>query len=121
MYGLFAGLSVFAMETEAQTTPPDSLEEEKPYWVQAMDNDSTANFLDAVEDFEEYWENHKAPEEDEGVPSSGTGEEEEAQGEYAQEYKRFIYWKMENKPFVRPDGSLPNKDEKLKIWKHLRK
>ncbi|UKJ07483.1 hypothetical protein [Solitalea lacus] len=94
----------------------------EPKWIDMM-NDPNANYFETIKAFEAFWAGRKLPEE-EGEEKGENGDEsirrekdaKEGQ-QYAFEYKKFKNWRRVSEPFVQPDGSILNADQRLEIWK----
>ena len=98
-----------------------------------MINDTTTNYFEAMEAFNQYWSVRPLPKQEEDV--LGNGEEfdkkegfidalittkkekrEKESQEYAFEYKRFKRWQIMVEPWVKEDGSIAGPKEQLHIW-----
>jgi len=125
---LFAG-------TQAQSLSDKKLQKD-PLWI-PMINDTTTNYFDAVEAFNQYWSVRPLPKQEEDV--LGKGEEyEKKEGfldallttknekraresqQYSFEYKRFKRWQIMVEPWVKEDGSITTPKEQLLIWENGR-
>ena len=97
-----------------------------------MVNDSTANYFEAVEAFDQYWSMRPKPVEEDVILAEGASHEaregfldrlittkkEKAEKEsqlYAFEYKRFGQWQIRVAPWIQPDGSITYPAAQLKI------
>jgi len=106
-----------------------------PVWIKMIDDTST-NYFEAVKAFEEYWKNREKPIEETDVLDIKVSKKEERirerhekklsnmtpsqRNEYDQmqyQYKRFVNWMYEVKPFVQQDGRILNDEEKAAIWR----
>ena len=101
-----------------------------PVWIGMM-NDS-ANYLEAVKAFNQYWSKHPKPtEEDEvigehrkkekmGWKAERAEERQEESNKLAFQYKRFKWWQMKVEPWVQDDGSILSKEKQQEIERKLR-
>jgi hypothetical protein len=125
----FAGCST----VYAQHTSKKQLREYRnhPHWIKMMD-DSTVNYREAVIAFDEFWKDKPEPE---AFMRGGEeyGKEEEHERSflqriiksdkkykeeivaYAEAYKRFGFWRMQNAAFVKEDGSIMTAAEQQKL------
>ncbi len=92
-----------------------------PKWV-AVINDSTANYFEAVENFNNYWSNREKPMEEKEFFNSPEKRKEKKEKntpniEYASEYKRFKKWQIETLPYVKSDGTILTPSERIQQWK----
>jgi hypothetical protein len=96
-------------------------------WVQMMENPNV-NYLEAVENFENYWKNKRKPKEESEVfeeaeePKKEEKEEKftdpnEPAVKYFFEYKKFKQWQQDVAPYLQPDGTILQMDDRIKIWK----
>jgi hypothetical protein len=92
-----------------------------PKWVAMMD-DTTANYFEAVENFNNYWSNREKPmEEKELFNSPEKAKEKKTKKtpnmEYTFEYKKFKKWQIETLPYVKSDGTILTPSERIQQWK----
>lgn len=107
----------------------------KPVWIVMMD-DSLVNYNQAVKAFNTYWENRIKPGDDaEKINEKETPKQEREQRRYEKklskmsaaerneydrinyQYKRFMNWMREMKPFVKEDGRIFTPGQRMDIWK----
>ena len=99
-----------------------------PYWIQMMD-DEKVNYFEAQKSFEIFWAKREKPVEEKEI----LGDKNEQYSKDAKalakrmkrlpaesqnlafQYKKFLYWSREVKPYVQEDGSILSKAERLKI------
>ncbi len=98
-----------------------------PVWVQMM-NDPNTNYNEAVAAFDEFWRGKPEPEEvmrgerEEGESErqersflsrlfKSEAKEEQEILQYAEEYKRFTFWRQQNAGYVKPDGKVMSPEE----------
>lgn len=127
---LTSAIGLLPLLTYAQQHTDNELRK-SPYWI-AMINDSTANYFEAVNAFDQYWSVRPRPVEEDEILGEGedhdgtegffdrliTTKEEKAEAEsrqYAFDYKRFKQWQLRVEPWVRPDGSITFPAEQLRI------
>lgn len=131
---VFSLLGIFLISHAFAQTPSDKMLQKEPYWI-AMINDSTTNYFEAINAFNQYWSVRPAPVEEDEILGEGeehansegffdrliTTKEEKAEMEsqqYAFEYKRFKQWQLRVEPWVREDGSIATPTEQLHIWEN---
>ena len=93
--------------------------EPKPDWIKMM-NDPKVNYYKAVAAFNQYWEKRDKPKsegevfekKDSKIRKYKTKETEK----YAMEYKKFLLWQQQMRPFVKEDSNILSKSERLEIW-----
>jgi hypothetical protein len=133
--------SVQLLKAQSDITPKGM---ETPEWVTMMDN-PMVNYFEAIKAYQEYWNIHVKPTEEEeemGNPVSSKGksarelqreererEREESrkkklsgsaleQAEYLKyQCKRFENWALEVKPWVQENGHILTYEERTAIWK----
>ena len=84
-----------------------------PVWIKMM-QDPNVNYFEAKKAFEMYWEGREEPEEE--FISSEKSEknlrkDETQEIDYAMEHKKFKYWLVKMKPYVKPNGTIMTKEE----------
>jgi hypothetical protein len=100
-----------------------------PYWIQMMDDENT-NYFEAQKAFEAFWEHRERPLEENEI--LGQGNEKYINDDKALakrmkklpaesrnlsfQYKKFLHWTREVKPYVQEDGHILTKAERLKIF-----
>lgn len=124
----------FLFPASAQNKYPASDFKIKPVWIDMMD-DSAVNYFQAVKAFNTYWENRVRPEGDEKMNEAENVNQQERMERRRYErklrkmsaaernefdrvnyqYKRFINWKHEVKPYVQADGRVLTIRERLDI------
>jgi hypothetical protein len=96
-------------------------------WIQMMEN-LDINYHKAVENFEAYWKNKRKPKEESEVfeeadePKKDKKEQKytdanEPAVKYFFEYKKFKQWQQDVAPYLQPDGTILQMDDRIKIWK----
>lgn len=90
-----------------------------PEWIKMMDNPNV-NYFDAVSIFNKYWENREKPVTEEEIFAAKNSKilenKQVATILYSFEYKKFILWQKKNLAYVKKDGTLLTKKERLEIW-----
>lgn len=135
----FLAISLFCVlfTVTAQTTYNEADFKSKPEWIIMMD-DSTVNYNQAVKAFDIYWKDRIKPGDDAekmNEKANETPREEREQKRYEKklrkmsaaerneydrinyQYKRFMNWMREMKPFVQQDGSILTPQQRMNIWK----
>jgi len=137
---VFWSYNLFAQSSADQTIQDYA---NNPAWIKMMDDPKT-NYYEAVKAYDEYWNHHVKPVEEEEEEMTGTNpdfkeherevrkeqkknkdkvfspEEIKAREEYEQmkyQVKRFEQWKREVLPFVQEDGRILSDEERMEIWK----
>ncbi len=117
--------------TQAQSLTDKKLQKD-PVWI-SMINDTTTNYFEAVDAFNQYWSVRPLPKQEDDVLGKGeefdkkegfvdaliTTKKEKREKEsqiYAFEYKRFKRWQILVEPWVKEDGSIAGPKEQLLIW-----
>lgn len=98
-------------------------QDEKPDWVRMMD-DPNVNYFQAVNAFERFMKEQEEAEGEEQRERAGEArslEEEENEGPYSTDIKRFNAWKRNMYPYVQPDGSILSPEQQMEVWKNQRK
>ena len=118
--------SSFAQESR------DSLYSNQPLWIEMM-NSPAVNYYEAIKAFDLYWLNKTKPVQENEIFDAK--ENNERLGEfkserkipqsndtqkYAVEYKKFKHWQKTMLPYVKQDGSIMTKEERLSMWKQQR-
>jgi hypothetical protein len=99
-----------------------------PYWIQMME-DEKANYFEAQKSFEIFWAKREKPLEEKEILGDKNEEYSKDAKALAKrmkklpaesqnlafQYKKFLYWSREVKPYVQEDGSILSKVERLKI------
>jgi hypothetical protein len=96
-------------------------------WIQMMENPNV-NYLKAVENFETFWKNKRKPKEESEVFEEVESLNEDKKVEkftnpnepavkYFFEYKKFKQWQQDVLPYLQPNGSILNMEERIVIWK----
>ncbi len=109
----------------------------KPLWVQMM-NDTLANYYEVEKAYTIYWRHHELPKDEEeemerkSAPNIKKDIKKEEEHEelskekqleriesfkLALDVKRYRIWKIENRPYVKHDGSIMPLSERLKLWR----
>jgi len=125
------------LSAKSQTKYNEADFRSKPVWIIMMD-DSTVNYYQAVKAFNTYWENRIKPGDDAEKMNeivTETPKQEREQRRYEKrlkkmtaaerneydrtnyQYKRFVNWMREMKPFVKEDGRILTPAERMDIWK----
>ncbi len=109
----------FSVQVQAQQLPK-ALQGEK--WVQAMANDSAANYFEAEAAFQKFYTAWQAKEKAERAREANSPAEEE-QRKGPEEYciSAFLKWSVMIKPFVLPDGRIMPMSQRLAIIQEARK
>jgi hypothetical protein len=123
--------SLCSLASPPQTTHSKSIEKayaKFPYWIQMME-DEKANYFEAQKSFEIFWAKREKPLEEEEILGDKNEEYSKDAKALAKrmkklppesqnlafQYKKFLYWSREVKPYVQEDGSILSKAERLKI------
>jgi hypothetical protein len=96
-------------------------------WIHMMENPNV-NYNQAVENFEAYWKNKRKPKKESEVfeeadePKKDKKEEKytdpnEPAVKYFLEYKKFKHWQQDVAPYLQPDGTILQMDDRIIIWK----
>ncbi len=124
-------LAFLFVGTHAQSLSDKKLQKD-PVWI-PMINDTTTNYFEAVEAFNQYWSVRPLPKQEDDVLGQGeefdkkegfidaliTTKKEKREKEsqlYAFEYKRFKRWQIMVEPWVKEDGSIAGPKEQILIW-----
>ena len=100
-----------------------------PYWIAMMDDEKT-NYFEAIKAFESFWEHRAKPIEEKEILGDKLEEYSNDSRSLARrmkklppadrnltfQYKKFINWLRESKPYVQEDGSILTQAERLKIF-----
>jgi len=134
VYCSLALLLLMAFAVQAGNSHPAKSNKQKsyakfPYWIQMMDDENT-NYFEAQKAFEAFWEHREKPVEENEI--LGEGNEKYINDEKALakrmkklpaesrnlsfQYKKFLHWTREVKPYVQEDGHILTKAERLKIF-----
>lgn len=99
-----------------------------PHWISMM-KDSSVKFADAVTAFDEFWKGKPSPEElmegesetsERSIVSRIFYSEKQEKADilaFAEDHKRFLYWKQKNELYVKPDGTVMSAEEKQALVK----
>ncbi|HPI54144.1 MAG TPA: hypothetical protein PLU10_05590 [Chitinophagaceae bacterium] len=117
------GLNLFAQETK------ETNYQNNPVWIQMME-DPHANYFEAVNAFNLYWENREKPivedelfsanQEDkmkDNFIASKRSEKNESNQDFAFAYKKFKRWQITNASLIHEDGTLLTPEERIERWK----
>lgn len=100
-----------------------------PYWIAMMDDEKT-NYFEAMKAFESFWEHRARPLEEKEILGDKVEEYSKDDKALAKrmkklpaesrnltfQYKKFLNWSREVKPYVQEDGSILTQAERLKIF-----
>ncbi len=100
-----------------------------PYWIAMMDDEKT-NYFEAIKAFESFWAHRVKPLEEKELLGDKLEEYSNDSKALARrmkrlppadrnltfQYKKFINWLRESKPYVQEDGSILTQAERLKIF-----
>lgn len=112
---------------KAKTT----LYHEQPVWI-AMQEDTAANYHEAVRAFKEFWKDRPRPKDEleemetekvtlfRKIFEADELKKEKESEELALEYKKFNNWVRDNAPFVQPNGRLLTPNERIALWEQQR-
>ena len=106
-----------------QNLAAQNTQEKKPDWIQMMNNPEV-NYFDAVSNFNGYWKNKEKPEEEAelfAAKDAKTRKRNEGVITYSFEYKKFVLWQRTNLAFVKKDGTLLTREERLAAWEKEKK
>ena len=126
-----AGLVLLLLSAKAQTKYNEAEFKTKPVWITMMD-DSAVNYYQAVKAFDMYWAGRIKPEEDAEKGKENRGEEKERRryekklakmtaaerNEFDRvnyQYKRFVNWMHEVKPYVQAGGRILTRQQRVDI------
>ncbi len=122
---------------QAQTNYNEADFSSRPVWIEMM-NDSTVNYNQAVKAFNLYWKERIKPGEEEERMNEEKKQSREKELEHRRfekelrkmnaaernefdrvnyQYKRFVNWMREMRPFVQPDGRILTAQQRMDIWK----
>jgi hypothetical protein len=96
-------------------------------WVQMMENPNV-NYLKAVDNFDAFWKNKRKPREESEVFEAAEEvkkdkkevkytDPNEPAVKYFFEYKKFKQWQQDVAPYLQPDGTILQMEERIAIWK----
>jgi hypothetical protein len=90
-----------------------------PYWITMM-RDTNTNYFETVKAFNAFWAGRENPlAEDEKLANAGKEEDKTKSKNipYSFEYRKFLRWQMQVKPYVQNDGSIlyPYQQRQLSI------
>ena len=126
-----AGLVLLLLSAKAQTKYNEAEFKTKPVWITMMD-DSAVNYYQAVKAFDMYWAGRIKPEEDAEKGEENRREEKERRryekklakmtaaerNEFDRvnyQYKRFVNWMHEVKPYVQASGRILTRQQRIDI------
>ena len=126
-----AGLVLLLFSAKAQTKYNEAEFKTKPVWITMMD-DSAVNYYQAVKAFDMYWAGRIKPEEDAEKGEENRREEKERRryekklakmtaaerNEFDRvnyQYKRFVNWMHEVKPYVQASGRILTRQQRIDI------
>ena len=126
-----AGLVLLLLSAKAQTKYNEAEFKTKPVWITMMD-DSAVNYYQAVKAFDMYWAGRIKPEEDAEKGEENRREEKERRryekklakmtpaerNEFDRvnyQYKRFVNWMHEVKPYVQVSGRILTRQQRVDI------
>ena len=126
-----AGLVLLLLSAKAQTKYNEAEFKTKPVWITMMD-DSAVNYYQAVKAFDMYWAGRIKPEEDAEKGEENRREEKERRryekklakmtaaerNEFDRvnyQYKRFVNWMHEVKPYVQASGRILTRQQRVDI------
>jgi hypothetical protein len=120
-----------ALNSGAQSIS-DAYYKSNPVWIELM-NTPHVNYNEALRAFELYWANHEKPAGEHDMMSATEKEKasksfarkkrqtSEAAVKYAVEYKQFMHWKEKMAPYVKPDGTVMDANDRLQYWETQQK
>jgi Skp family chaperone for outer membrane proteins len=131
-------LVFFVFSIKAQTKYKETEFKTHPIWIIMMD-DSAVNYYQAIKAFNTYWEDKISPIENEANSNEKETEKNKKKKQHERyekklaamtaeqrnefdrinyEYKRFLNWMYEMKPYVQANGSILSRQQRLDMWKH---
>jgi hypothetical protein len=94
-----------------------------PYWI-AMMADTNINYFEATKAFNIYWKGREKPQaEDEKFANAGRDDDKVKNKNipYSFEYRKFLRWQMQVKPYVQNDGSILFPYQRLQLSQNARR
>ena len=133
VFSITFSLILLVLSAKAQTKYNEAEFKTKPVWIIMMD-DSAVNYNQAVKAFDMYWEGRVKPEEDaDKLHEKNNSNKEKDRKRYEKklakmtpaernefdrvnyQYKRFVNWMFEVKPYVQADRRILTRQQRLDI------